>query len=644
MADTDKPGGATHGNGSAASKTRKAEERNPVGVVGNAAISNITDTSELLRYAAKAHLSVLREGSGGMKVTHKEAAEAMGIAGSDLAAALNGTRPIENILDKLDAAVFAYFPEMGRRTGGLVALAARLEGQRHEDNAVAGIPSTWVTELLQKHFEQPVGILIQASALLSSLLGAQSQSASDAVCRHHERDLVKVVEPLLFLGVGAPTPHSVEALIVLGGLARHRGAFEAMKDTIEQALTDSPLGFRVWRVITSIVRAGRAGKLPSDHLRKWVENRLESSASLRQTSLYPARSLDLELAISVPASWTAGGSRDWAVAVLRDRAADPTATIRERSTAAMGLWERAFNHPEGEAREQAKMAARLFLRTLAETLRADIAAAQNESSYHAVPGGAEWLVVNLEHALTHNEAVVNTWPVGDLPMRAAVAAGAQHLLDNPQIPSYLKDATRVLFEHALLQNAGVWRRKAIDTLRSAGVARPVAAAMRAVMEHPDAEPWLRCRVAFAIGFLQDRGDEVEQALKTAFQEARENLERNLRQNTLTRDLVSELHAILFAIGDCFGALGAEAAARRMRRFLHEQRLWTLVDQCGTADLAPIARAAAYLLTVTTQSDDRLKLEELSVNHLDEPTRAACEWALARRFAGNQLRPLHLITH
>jgi hypothetical protein len=612
-----------------------------IGTVAPAKITDIADTAQLLRYAAKAHVSLIVESRGGPR-KQQEVAAAMNIAPAALSGILNGqhgAKPIETILSPLDSAVFAFAPEVGRTTGGLVALAARLAGYSHQNNAVAGIPSSWVAELMQKSFEQPVGSLIQASALLSSLLGAHSEAASDAVCLQHRRDLSKVVEPLLLIGVGPPTPHSIEALIVLGGIARHRIAFEDMKDTLEKTLTGSPLGFRVWRVITSIVQAAKTGELPTKHLSGWVELRLRDSESLRTKSLYPARSLDLELAIAVPAEWVKG-TGDWAASVLKDRAKDRKASIRERATAAMGVWERAFNDTDPPT---AKRAAKMYLRTLIEDLTKDEKQSRDGlRSFDAIPGGGEWLIASLEHTLSDDKILItNTWQDFNLPFLDAVKTGSDYLATCGEIPGYLLDATQFLFEQSILQNAGVYRRKAIDTLRSTGLAEPIAAAMAKVLDDPRTESWLRCRILFAIGFMQERGDNVEGTLRSAFKYATDELIDGRDGGTLTRDLVSEVHAALFAIGDCFGAFGAEAGATRMRRFLDDAGLWKLVDECATDVLSPIPRAAAYLLTVMTQEDDLKRIEPLKNGHPDLPTRQACEWAAQKRFTEDgKLRPLH----
>ena len=135
-----------------------------------------------------------------------------------------------------------------------------------------------------------------------------------------------------------PSPWNYDAQILLGSLASF--AFEPLKDWLDTAVRYSPLAFRVWRAITKLVKLrGDGGH--AEELMEWVQQLIGDSAELRARSLYPGRSLDLELALVVPAGWSPPGN-DWVGDALRTRARDKNATIRERGTAAMGLWQRAL--------------------------------------------------------------------------------------------------------------------------------------------------------------------------------------------------------------------------------------------------------------------------------------------------------------
>src|SRR5262249_35681229 len=173
-----------------------------------------------------------------------------------------------------------------------------------------------------------------------------------------------VVKRLILVGVSPPTPHSVEALILLGSLASH--AFDEARHSLDNALRNEPFGFRVWRGITSIVHTsmvGRPNHFP-DRLSVWIQRQLKDAPKLRVDSLYPARSLDLELAITIPPEWTGKGP-DWADEALRARVGLAGATGRERATAALGLWERALNRQSAASRITVKR----YLRELVSQFR-----------------------------------------------------------------------------------------------------------------------------------------------------------------------------------------------------------------------------------------------------------------------------------
>ena len=194
-----------------------------------------------------------------------------------------------------------------------------------------------------------VGVLIQASALLSAFRTAgktetPNRSIGDIRSRYaDEMDLL--VRRLILIAVGPPTPRNIDAQVMLGSLASY--AFEPMKEHLEYARRLTPLGFRVWRVITKLIKLSPEESGHSEALKEWVRDLIIDSESLRESSLYPGRSLDLELAIVMPASWSPSNSD---LASPSPGHGTQRATIRERGTAAMGLWERAFseNRPDLE--------------------------------------------------------------------------------------------------------------------------------------------------------------------------------------------------------------------------------------------------------------------------------------------------------
>ena len=191
----------------------------------------------------------------------------------------------------------------------------------------------------------------------------------------------------------------------------------------------------------------------------------------------------------------------------------------------------------------------------------------------------------------------------------------------------------------LLQNAGVYRRQAIETLVTGGWTEPVARSLGLVLRSEQEESWIRIRALFALGYLQQRDQSVESDLTGACIQAYKKLE----QDEPTRAHVTEMHSALFAVGDCFGASGAEDRARSAREAL--SGILTAIAKTE-GEVAWAARAAAYLLAVTAQPRQNQKkdlseelLEELAM-HKDPVTARLSKWALSFRFADDgTIRPL-----
>jgi hypothetical protein len=190
----------------------------------------------------------------------------------------------------------------------------------------------------------------------------------------------------------------------------------------------------------------------------------------------------------------------------------------------------------------------------------------------------------------------------------------------------------------LLQNAGVYRRQAIETVVTSCWTEPVARALVHLLENEAAESWLRIRALFALSFLQ-RPDLVEEDLTKGCQQAYENL--GLDENPDTeppRTRITEMHAALFAVGDCLGVAGAENYAKNARKELRPI-LTYLAETRGrrAAILHRAVRGAAYLLTITAQpreggaKDLSQELLELLCHHPDPVTASLGRWALNFRF-------------
>jgi hypothetical protein len=255
----------------------------------------------------------------------------------------------------------------------------------------------------------------------------------------------------------------------------------------------------------------------------------------------------------------------------------------------------------------------------------------------------------LEHVIEQGVAVCNEWPSVDEPWFEHFQEAANEL-DTAAIPDHLRAGTKSLFCHMILQNAGVYRRQAIETVITGGWSDPVARALGFLLDREKNEAWLRVRAEFALGFLQRRDRSVEEYLVRACLHSYRVLQEDgmaAEGEAPPRAHITELHSSLFAVGDCFGAAGAEESAKRVR-----ERLRTMLTDLASmeGDQARIlrrpARAAAYLLTATAQPrEDKEKdlsqvlLEKLS-NHPDEVTAGLSKWVLNFRFSsGGDVRPL-----
>ena len=511
-------------------------------------ISDISSADELIRYAVRAQLALVSDAASQTTI-----AKAIGMArdpttstaGASLTHALAGGTFSDAKLQKLDEVIVTLAPANATHTGGLSSLAIRLRGLRDRESLSDRVPASWTREILQRPADDEVGVLTQASALLSAFLAAEEidkidhkSTAVRAVHERHSSEIVHVVDQLIILGCSPPTGRSLEAAIMLGALGGY--AFDIVKDSLEYALRH-PLGFRVWRVITALVVLNRRASNTRD-LRKWIEQLLAEAEELRDKSIYPGRSLDLELAIIVPSIWSPP-ENDWAGRALLARANNPKATIRERGTAAMGLWQRAVADKSRD-RDQVRAA-------LAPLIAEFEAPAKRPDAYP----GMQWAAATLKHIVTGNTGVCNDWPEVDARWMQNVNEAIRYL-ERQVIPQHVLPGTSTLFRHSLLQNAGVYRRQAIEALIAGGWTAPVARALEKFLELESTESWIRIRALFALGFLQHRDRGVKNSLAVGCQHAYLNL-----NGTPTQAQITEMHSALFAIGDSYGATGVPARGR-----------------------------------------------------------------------------------
>jgi hypothetical protein len=545
--------------------------------------------------------------------------------------------PTAEQLQGLDETIGALNPVLDG-AGSLSSLALRLSAERRDkiksSSLAARVPAGWTRELLAEPPAAEVGVLLQASALLSEFMAADKMEMADVISsvrERHKEDMDLLVRRLILVSVAPPGPRNYDAQILLGMLASY--SFDLMRERLDCQLRYSPMAFRVWRAITKLVKLSEPGP-HTDALKAWVRQLVTDSGKLRADSLYAGRSLDLELAITVPVAWSSG-SDDWVGKALLARARNSEATIRERGTAAMGLWQRALSDG-GADLDEAR-----------DNLRALISEFRNAGSRPDAAAGLRWLAATLDQVIESGVAVCNEWPDVSDPWLANVQAAADEL-DNCEIPSHLLTGTKNLFRHMILQNAGVHRREAIETVVTSGWAEPVARALGSLLRTEQDEAWLRVRAEFALSFLQRHDVSVETDLTHACEHAYKNLKLGeALDDGPPRAYVTEMHASLFAVGDCFGAADAEDRGRSARKRLRPI-LTDLAEAQGrrAQALRRPARAAAYLLTVTAQASTGKRqdlsaelLEKLSY-HPDPTTAKLSKWALSFRFAPDgTTRPL-----
>ncbi|MGE5132458.1 MAG: hypothetical protein ACM32E_06040 [Gemmatimonadota bacterium] len=598
-------------------------------------IGDISKPDELIRYAARAQIDLVRDAASQTMI-----AKAIGMAnradtstaGANLSHLLASGTFGDARLQKLDEVIVALAPDRNSHIGGLSSLAICLRGLTDRESLGDRVPASWTQEILRGHADDEVGVLTQASALLSAFLAAEEIDKIDprsravrAVRGRYSAEIAHVVEQLIILGYAPPTPRSVEALIMLGTLGAY--AFEPIRDALEEALTQ-PLGFRVWRVITTLVMLRRRTG-HTQALRTWVRSLLKDADRLRDVSLYPGRSLDLELAIRVPSGWSPPKD-DWVGAALLARASNPMATIQERGTAAMGLWQRAKEDQHRDLNE-----ATAAIDTLIKEF-------ETQPQSPDVYSGMRWVAATLKHVMANDVGVCNDWPETDEPWMGHVneAAGyiERHLTEPRVLPG-----TRTLLRHSVLQSAAIYRRQAIEALVAGGWTAPVARALERFLELEPEESWLRIRALFALGFLQHRDRGVQKSLVAACQSAYSNL-----LSAPTRTQIAEMHSALFAVGDCFGAAGVpEEDVRRTRDGIQDVLTGIAAGQLTTREpLFSVSRACAYLLTFMVLpringSEDlaEVLLRELS-RHPDRTTRELSGWALANRIGeAGAVKPL-----
>jgi len=595
-------------------------------------VTDIASVSQLVRFAAAGQVEQLSRQRP--EVRQAKVAEAAGFGSNTRNAAAALSHAMKSgfsagQLQRLDQVLGTILP-YAERFGGLSELATRLAPESHLQASIASMPSSWTGRLLNSHPSSELDVLVQASAALRAFMVAERVDLRtvERIRDRYEPELAPLARRLIQLSVSPPGPSDYDPQLMLGRLAHY--VFEPMQRRLDTALRYSPLGFRVWQAITTLVKV-RSENVGGYELQEWVHELISDSAELRKHSLYAGMGLDLELALAVPAAWSPP-SNDWAGEALLARCWDNEATIRERSTAAMGLWQRAIEQDRNPA-------------TTSEFLRRIISEYRNPQSRPDAAAGLRWAAATLEQVIENQVAVCNEWPEVNEPWYRHVLQAASEL-DSSPIPDHLRAGTRSLFLHMVLQNSDVYRRRAVHTVVASGMTSVIARALGSLLKIEQDEAWLRTRAEYALGSLQRADRFTEESLTHACRDAYSSVLKT--PDLPPRARMSELHASLFAIGDCFGSAGVEGDRARSVRATMAPILKNLAGAEGEMALVArgATRAAAYLLTVMAQPreggrpDLSQELLERMTHHPDEVTARISRWAVSFRFAPDgTVRPL-----
>jgi hypothetical protein len=595
-------------------------------------VADITVSEDLIRYAVQAQLYHTERTPDDILGPHSPFRRA------DLARYLSGEEPFPAaVLRTLDEMIVTVSDKS--HVGGLAPFASRVRERAENVGVSVKIPPGWVRDNMHTQSNDELHVLVQASTLLSSFIAANYAGLpSDVVRTRHARTIERVTDRLILLAGGPPTPRHYEAHALLGSLAKY--SLDTVLARLETSIKYRPLGFRSWRPLTKlmvIAREDESDERLRAELRKRIPQLVNAHKMLRENSINPGRSLDLEFFIAIPWGWAgagAGGEDDRVNEVLFERARDDTTTLRERGTAAMGYWYRAYESGRSADRHVRQQVISLVKLFDDPDRRADIGL------------GLSWVARTLEIVLEKNVQVGNDWPAVDEPWYRAVRNAAQALEQG--LPASISGATANLFFHSVLQNAGVERRKALDTLRTGGLVDEVAQALTMLL-HDDPqmrdESWLRIRALFALGFMRARDHRTEADLVAAFEKACDAVHRARP----TGAQIGELQTAVFTLGDIFGVTGVEDQNTLERAGVMRTQIGASLRELVEGNLIrdprfhTVARAAAYLLTFTAMPGatdlSRDLLAKMS-DHPDAMTKRFSQWALGFRWAADHsVRPL-----
>src|SRR5215510_2342985 len=180
-------------------------------------VTDIASDEQLIGYAAKAQVALLLTSSPeGTRISQTRLARIADKTAGNFTNELNNPRISEDFLRRLDVAVMTLGPNFDW-PGGLLSFASRLRGVQDRRHLHATIPPTWTPDLAAEVPRSDVGVLLQASAFLSTFLSAAGES--QRIQQRYAAELQHATRRLVEIGVAPPTQHSIDAITLLGRIA-----------------------------------------------------------------------------------------------------------------------------------------------------------------------------------------------------------------------------------------------------------------------------------------------------------------------------------------------------------------------------------------------------------------------------------------
>jgi hypothetical protein len=459
---------------------------------------------------------------------------------------------------------------------GLLAFAQEVLGERDDD---VHVPAGWFTSLVGAGVPRTeTEVLIRGAGLVALGDLARTADEREELLLAVSEEVQTTVTRLLDLAVFPERERRAHHLLA-------RIGSPALSAT-EKYIWQSPLGFRAVRVLGRMLflRRERADQYKTDpSVTERIENMLLRMADPERLppDPYPARSFWVEALRYAPQS-PPNGTWEWVPKYLEDRARDESRPVRERVYAAFVLFHRGH-------RTEDSTASALADATVSRI--ADGFEREGNRRQHREEGllyGAATL-----RELVRNGSIIGGPEDRDEP---AIVKAAVAKITEADVPVSVVGATRYLVCEALTTIDGTRRRRACDTLRTAGVASEAVKALDLVLRDKGSPRWLQEHAAFITGYLR-----VPQGIATLMAAAAEPRQEDAK-GTVT-------HAALWGLGDLLRVAepGAERTSAR-----------TVVIHKIKSPQENVRRAATYALAMLGDQEKKDKLEELA-RHRDSLT-------------------------